>query len=714
MLKSIPTGLQQLNTSKGGALLDEFPALTKSAPISFVASPIRKTRTSSPVIKCNSNDKEISSPSSSVKKRRTKKSQKKSLALVENNSHMLFAADHPCIAIDNNVQRLDCSSVASIWHERGVSTKLQFSSVRPTSSTTDLLPSIRVEDEGFVDSLVESVSSGLMVDTLSPITSDYRCDLTKHKLRPSSNGDSCLSLWPADVTLPDSNRVGLGRRDSTSECNSIVFGSPELPRLWDSLRPDGKFAHTNTHGEETFSNPNHLTDARAPVQMIGEAMDQAVVAAEELEDGTDLLHLISHSLDRFNAIVHPNELSNTTSGIGIIGSQASSDPDSSECGSWEQQRAAPGEEHLDGSAVEDEEREFNRSFLWPSGQFPASCPNRLPMPTELSCSGHRVQVAGDSRPAGSSSVCFPMSCPSIESHHALITKTTLDFESRSSKVSSALGFSGSLAIFSNQLAPVTTTMAVSPVVARQAVTSAVLRACRVTPNEAKSVPSNSSALFRLTQSLMEMDGIGYAQSSGQISGLRSASNDLLLTGSPLARAVSVNAHFSSAHNGNAASASLDHHQDSAANPGPCNLDTILGGLSCLGLNVPDPHHKWIGDLNELASGDSQLSSAVEPRAQHRMVSSASGVPPPPGLTALARADRDGLVNPRSSDSLDLFADGRRSVEQRLFLPSESLPQQQQSRSSITGACSRRSVLSACFPSVKVWNPSGKLTAQLVL
>ncbi|KAF6777003.1 hypothetical protein AHF37_03951 [Paragonimus kellicotti] len=714
MLKSIPTGLQQLDALKGGALLDEFPALTKSAPISFVASPIRKTRTSSPVIKCNNNgmyDKEVSSPSSSVKKKRTKKSLKKSLTLVENSPHMLFAADHPCIAIDNNVQRLDYNSVASIWHEHEVPTKLEFSSVHPTSSTTDL-PSIRVEDEGFVDSLVESVSSGLVIDTLSPITSDYRCDLTIHKLRPSPNGDSCLSLWPADATLSDSNGVSLGRRDSISECNGIVFGSPELPRLWDSLRPDGKFAHTNTRSEETFSDPNHLTATLTPVQMIGEAMDQAVVAAEELEDGTDLLHLISHSLDRFNAIVHPNELSNTTSGIGTIGSQASSDPDSSEYGSWEQQRAASGEEPLDGSAIEDEEREFNQSFPWPSGQFPASCPNRLPIPTELSCSDHRIQVSGDSRPTGSSSVCFPVSCSSIESHRALIAKNTLDFESHSSKVSSALGFSSSLAIFSNQLAPATTTVALSPVTARQAVASAMLGARRVTPNEVSSAPSNSSALFRLTQSLMEMDGIGYAQSLGQISGLCSASNDLLLTGSPLARAVSVTTHSSSAQSGDTASASLDHLQASAVNQDPCNLDAIVGGLSCLGLNVPDPHHKWIGDLNELASGDNQLSSAVEPRVQHRMVSSVSGVPPPPGLTALARADRDGLANPRSSESLNLFADGCRSVEQRLFLPSGSLPQQQQSRSSTTGACSRRSVLSACFPSAKVWN-SSELDAPLM-
>ncbi|KAF5400102.1 hypothetical protein PHET_06745 [Paragonimus heterotremus] len=713
MLKSIPTGLQQLNALKSDALLDEFPALTKSAPISFVASPIRKIRTSSPVIKCSSNgvyDKEISSPSGSVKKKRTKKSQKKSLALIANSSRMLFAADYPSVAIDINVQRLDCNSVASIWHEHDVSTKLEFSSVRPTSSTTALLPSIRVDDEGFVDSLVESGSSGLVIDTLSPITSDYRCDLTVHKLRPSSNEDSCLSLWPADATLSDSTRVGLGRRDSISECNSIVFGSPELPRLWDSLRPDGKFAHTNTRGEETFSYSNHLTDARAPVQMIGETMDQAVVAAEELEDGTDLLHLISHSLDRFNAIVHPNELSNTTSGIGTIGSQASSDPDSSECGSWEQQRAAPREEH--GSAVEDEEREFNRSFPWSSDQFPASCPNRLPIPAELSCSGQRVQVTRDSRPAGSSSVSFPVSCPSTESHHTLITKTTLDLESRSNNVSSTLGFSGSLAVFSNQLAPATTAAAVSPVKAKQAVTNSVLGACRFTPNEVRSAPSNSSALFRLTQSLMQVDGIGYAQSPGQISGLRSASNDLLLTGSPLTRTVSINTHSSSAHNWNAASASLDQHQDSAVNPGPCNLDAILGGLSYLGLNVPNPHHKWIGDLNELASGDSQLSSTVEPRTQHHMVSSVSGVPPPPGLTALARADRDGLVTPRSSDSLDLFSDGRRIVEQQLFPPSGSLSQQQQSRNSTTGACSRRSVLSACFPSAKVWNPS-ELDAPLI-
>ncbi|KAF8567503.1 hypothetical protein P879_06388 [Paragonimus westermani] len=716
MLKSIPTGLQQLDALKGGTPLDEFPVLTKSAPISFVVGPTRKARTSSLVVKCSSNgvyDKEISSPSSSVKRKRTKKSQKKSLALVDNCAHVLFATDHPGVAIDNNVQRLDHNSVASIWHEHDVSTKLKVPSVRPTSSTTDLLHSHRVEDEGFVDSLVESVSSGLVIDTSSPITSDYRCDLTIHKFRPSSNGDLCLSLWPADATLSDSIRVGLGRRNSISESNSIVFGSPELPRLWDSLKPDGKFAHTNARGEETFFDPTHLTATCAPVQTIGEAVDQAAVAAEELEDGTDLLHLISHSLDRFNAIVHPNELSNTTSGIGTSGSQASSDPDSSECGSWEQQRAASGEEHLYGSAVGDEEKEFNRSFPWPSGQFPASCPNRLPMPTELTCCGHRVQIGGDSRPAGSS-ICFPVSCPSIESHRASIAKNKLDFDSRSSKVSSALVFSSSLATFSNQPASTTTTVALSPVSARQAVTGAVLGACHVTPNEDNSDPSNSSALFRLTQSLMEMDGIGYAQSSGQISGLCSVSNDLLLTGSPLARAVPVNTYSSSAQNENVASASLDHLQGSIVNPGPCNLDAILDGLNYLGLNVPDPHHKWIGDLNEMASGDSQLSPAVEPQAQHRTVSSVSGVPPPPGLTALARADRDVLVNPRSSDSLDSCADGRRSVVQRLFLPSGSLPQQQQSRRSTTGACSRRSVLSACFPSVKMWNPSGKLAPRLVL
>ncbi|KAA3677487.1 uncharacterized protein DEA37_0014724 [Paragonimus westermani] len=707
MLKSIPTGLQQLDALKGGTPLDEFPALTKSAPISFVVGPTKKVRTSSLVVKCGCNgvyDKDISSPPSSIKKKRTKRSQKKSLAFVDNCAHVVFAADHPRIAIDNNVQRLDRNSVASIWHEHDVSTKLKIPSVRPTSSTTDLLPSPRVEDEGFVDSLIDSVSSGLVINTSSPITSDHRCDLTTHKFRPSSNGDSCLSLWPADATLSDSNRVGLGRRDSISESNSIVFGSPELPRLWDSLKPDGKFAHTNARGEETFFDPTHLTATCAPVQTIGEAVDQAAVAAEELEDGTDLLHLISHSLDRFNAIVHPNELSNTTSGIGTSGSQASSDPDSSECGSWEQQRAASGEEHFYGSAVGEEEKEFNRSFPWPSGQFPASCPNRLPMPTELPCRGHRVQVAGESRPAGSS-VCFPVSCPSIESHRASIVKTKLDFESHSGKVSSALGFSSSLAIFSNQPASATTTVALSPVSAKQAVTSAVMGACRVTPNEDSSDPSNSSALFRLTQSLMEMDGIGYAQSPGQLSGLCSVSNDLLLTGSPLARAVPVNTYSSSAQNGNVASASLDHLQGPVVNPVPCNLDAILDGLSYLGLNVPDPHHKWIGDLNELASGDSQLSPAVEPQAQHRTVSSVSGVPPPPGLIALARAERDVLVNPRSSDSLDLCADGRQSVVQRLFLPSGSLPQQQQSRRSTTGVCSRRSVLSACFPSVKMWNPS---------
>lgn len=37
------------------------------------------------------------------------------------------------------------------------------------------------------------------------------------------------------------------------------------------------------------------------------------------DEATDLLHMISHSLDRFNAIVHPRELSNHTSGLGHSG-----------------------------------------------------------------------------------------------------------------------------------------------------------------------------------------------------------------------------------------------------------------------------------------------------------------------------------------------------------------------------------------------------------
>lgn len=37
---------------------------------------------------------------------------------------------------------------------------------------------------------------------------------------------------------------------------------------------------------------------------------------EDEMEGTDLLHLISNSLDRFNAIVHPHDLSGMSSGLG--------------------------------------------------------------------------------------------------------------------------------------------------------------------------------------------------------------------------------------------------------------------------------------------------------------------------------------------------------------------------------------------------------------
>lgn len=87
---------------------------------------------------------------------------------------------------------------------------------------------------------------------------------------------------------------------------------------------------TNTEQHARSMSPSNLTDTYLSSKDTNDLID------EDDMEGTDLLHLISNSLDRFNAIVHPRDnISTLTSGLGesrnILSESESSNSYSQDC-----------------------------------------------------------------------------------------------------------------------------------------------------------------------------------------------------------------------------------------------------------------------------------------------------------------------------------------------------------------------------------------------
>ncbi|CAH8632276.1 unnamed protein product [Dicrocoelium dendriticum] len=225
-----------------------------------------------------------------------------------------------------------CNSTDSVWpqHGRPIDHALSEQTAR-SSGRCDSSADFIVDDEGFLDGPSDSACGMDASDALT-----LRSESHQH----ISNQANSRALWIKHLASSDRTR-----QDSVSRNGSVVFGSPDVPRLWNSINPNlDSSSHTELSETESTQRPplggsecsHPPTDTQRASTMWPEDTKAAGDVDEDELEVADLLHLIGSSLDRFNAILHPSELSATDSrSIGEPFSDRITDPTSSDYGSFE-------------------------------------------------------------------------------------------------------------------------------------------------------------------------------------------------------------------------------------------------------------------------------------------------------------------------------------------------------------------------------------------
>ncbi|THD27981.1 Ccr4 not transcription complex [Fasciola hepatica] len=324
---------------------EEFPALTKSQPISF-GTTARKIRPSSP---------DVVTHDSSRKKRVKKKKRQHN---VDDGCRSFLC--HSDVSVPKLADTHESNST-SLNHltDKTDPTILKEALVRGRSHSPELdsVHTFRTtDDEGFVDCIADSVprhsaSTAAIVVVASSNNGqnsiqNYTTSLeavpivAKSGMRtmPASSNSASTSLstsTPPPPSSPDndgkvcSNNMPLCARCEEKCADSQVFGSLELPHLWDSVLPRSVCCRQIPGGDEANVTDRSFSDTVSDA--CGDSGKTKIPSGtgdhlqfdgglddldEDEVEGTDLLHLISNSLDRFNEIVHPHDLSGLTSGLG--------------------------------------------------------------------------------------------------------------------------------------------------------------------------------------------------------------------------------------------------------------------------------------------------------------------------------------------------------------------------------------------------------------
>ncbi|KAH8867440.1 Ccr4 not transcription complex [Schistosoma japonicum] len=292
--------------------LEEFPALTKSKPISFCCATWKKQTVlpSEDFIESESTGNDMFTVS---KKKRLKKKKKPTVYCEEStdDSSPIKYSDR-CFFVRDKVKFISTSQ--PLLHEN----QFQFPQSQPISGAilinsdshlsespiVEATNSLQAEDEGFAEDLVDCTTNHHLRACFSPPTSASNIqpsDPTYHSLqiKPIYESRRINSLLPSYTTADQMTLLG----SNQSALNSCPVNRE---RLLTSVR------QTNSEQHARSMSPSNLVDIYLSSKDVNDLGD------EDDMEGTDLLHLISNSLDRFNAIVHPldNNMSALTSGLG--------------------------------------------------------------------------------------------------------------------------------------------------------------------------------------------------------------------------------------------------------------------------------------------------------------------------------------------------------------------------------------------------------------
>ncbi|KAG5452975.1 hypothetical protein CSKR_111788 [Clonorchis sinensis] len=674
------------------AVVEDFPALTKSEPISFGTLCPRKARAASPFA-LDSDRNHLRSDSllaSNTKKKRLRRQHKK-LSVSQDDCHHVHPADelvHAFIAATDitlrSAQDAQFGSVASIWRQHN-----------PAQH-----PLPRADDEGFVDGILESSSTASTRDGLefsADIPTDH-CFLGGLPQLTTGLGDHCHTSPtttlrttdpPCKLTAPVnhfglSNGVPRSRQGSSSE-NSVVFGSPDLPRLWDSSGQETAKHVTNLSKEVDLKVPNSTRTSSSNVHTsrnlrLAVSQERAGTGAvgdidEDDLEGTDLLHLISNSLDRFNEIVHPHEL-NAGFGLnddGVMLSADSTDLCSSGYGSFDQQpqqlllhsgKFSLGEGK---TAAEDAPSTTTNTLPWLS----SSCMSRLNH-SSTNEPQRPYFLAGDCVSSLKDTTCAPTLCTNGELPNS---------GAGSGKLISPTVFpnGGGPSLYSDQLAGNVVGMASSdstmvlgdPASAANSGCAPMLRHfCPGVPTPTRSGSSKTN------EALNEMASYPDAKvSASEWCEIFACAVRTLQEGANRSTQLKE-----------AILAAVDHGE--LAKSG-INVDAILNSMSMLG-------------LNETVTTTAQWSQETKPLTNTTHAGKDSSQLPPGGMSSNHTTQGTPVSTPLviNQDNFATFNCTPRSTDVEQFCN-----QQPQSNTTPPGICGRRSVLSACFPSTSA-NGSG--------
>ncbi|CAH8565085.1 unnamed protein product [Schistosoma turkestanicum] len=294
--------------------LEEFPALTKSKPIKFgnVAWKKQVVPTEDSIeSESTGNDCLIVS-----KKKRLKKKKKRVVGNEESTDESSPIKDDDCcffVSEDVKNTKMHQSSFRKT-HFEFIKNQSESDAITTNadshlteSSIFEVANPFQVEDEGFAEELTDCATNhhhSLPTNASHILSSGSIQDSLQSK--PVYESQRINPSCPLNLTKDE--MVVLGSNHSASNAVKFLTNSIKYPVKEKTSR---NVRLTNSEQYARSISPSNFIDTHLSSKDTNDLID------EDDMEGTDLLHLISNSLDRFNAIVHPRDnLSTLTSGLG--------------------------------------------------------------------------------------------------------------------------------------------------------------------------------------------------------------------------------------------------------------------------------------------------------------------------------------------------------------------------------------------------------------
>ncbi|CAH8680712.1 unnamed protein product [Schistosoma rodhaini] len=339
--------------------LEEFPALTKSKPISFSGVTWKNqvfvpTEDSVESVATGNNCLNVS------KKRRLKKKKKQVVCSEESADDSSPAKCYDfCFFVSEEVESTNVNQPS--FHE----THFEFiksqsksdaiitngNSHLTESSIVDVTNPFPVEDEGFVEGLIDCANNHLVSHSFPTNTSNVLSSGSiQHSIQSKPIYESRIISPTCSLNSTKDQMVALGLNHSVSNALKFHTNPIKCPIKEKALR---NVRLTNTEQHARSMSPSNLTDIYLSSKDTNDLID------EDDMEGTDLLHLISNSLDRFNAIVHPRDnISTLTSGLGESRNMLS---ESESCNSYSQDCLFPTDVVTKPATILSADREYKLS-----------------------------------------------------------------------------------------------------------------------------------------------------------------------------------------------------------------------------------------------------------------------------------------------------------------------------------------------------------------